>query len=240
MDTRISHQSLADKIAADLEQKIFAGKLKPGQRIIEDPICQAFGVSRSPVREAFQILENRGLVVREPRKGISVAKIERQEAENYYRIRYVLEGLAVWLAVRKQTPELVEKLKKLHAKMIDTSVTGNHSTYRRLNEQFHALIINACGSPQLIQMIHTLRRQMALLRLAVASSEGWMASSTKIHEALIAAIEAGDAEAAEQIRRNTVIRMIERFSEIFKNQPKAKDKVQRHATSIGFQAAPSD
>jgi DNA-binding GntR family transcriptional regulator len=104
MDKLTSHKSLAENIVEDLEQKIFAGKLKPGQRIIEDPICEAFGVSRSPVREAFQILEKRGLVVREPRKGISVTKVERQEAENYYRIRYVLEGLAISLTVQNQRP----------------------------------------------------------------------------------------------------------------------------------------
>jgi DNA-binding GntR family transcriptional regulator len=112
----------------------------------------------------------------------------------------------------------VKNLKIVHAKMIDASVKGNQSTYRKLNQQFHALIINACGNPQLIKMIHTLRRQMELLRLAVTNSPGWMASSTKIHEVLIAAIEAGDAEAAEQIRKKTVIGLIERFSEIFNNK----------------------
>jgi DNA-binding GntR family transcriptional regulator len=218
MDKLTNHKSLAEHIVEDLEQKIFAGKLKPGQRIIEDPICEAFGVSRSPVREAFQILASRGLVVREPRKGISVATIKRQEAENYYRIRYVLEGLAVSLAVQRQTPELVKKLKMFHAKMIEVSVTGNHSAYRKLNQQFHELIMNDCGNPQLIQMIYTLRRHMTLLRMAVTNSPGWMESSTKIHEALIAAIEAGDAEAAEQIRKNTIIGLIERFSEIFENE----------------------
>ena len=218
MGKSTSHQSLAEKIVADLEQKILTGKLKLGQRIIEGPICQAFDVSSSPVREAFQILENRGLVVREPRKGVSVAKIDRQTGLNYYRIRYVLEGLAVSLTLQKQPPELVEKLRMFHAKMIDASVKGNQSTYRKLNEQFHALIINACGNPQLIQMIDTLRKQMTLLRLAVSNSPGWMESSTKIHEGLIAAIETGNAEAAERIRKNTVNRMIERFSEIFSDE----------------------
>jgi DNA-binding GntR family transcriptional regulator len=218
MDKLTQHKSLAEHIVEDLEQKIFAGKLEPGTRIIEDPICQAFGVSRSPVREAFQILESRGLVVREPRKGISVAKIKRQEAENYYRIRYVLEGLAVSLAVQKRTPELLRKLKLFHARMIDASAKGNHSSYRKLNQQFHELIFNACGNPQLIQMIHTLRRHMTLLRFAVTNSPGWMESSTEIHAALIAAIEAGDAEAAEQIRKNTIVGLIERFSEIFENE----------------------
>ena len=166
-------------------------------------------------------MENRGLVVREPRKGVSVVKIGRQEAENYYRIRYVLEGLAVSQTIQRQTPELVKQLRLLHAKMIDASDKDNQSASRKLNEQFHALIINACGNPQLIQMIQTLRRQMTLLRLAVTNAPGWMTSSTKIHEQLITAIGAGDSDAAEQIRKDTIIGLMERFSGIFKNGEEA-------------------
>ena len=109
MKELIRQRSLAQHIVEDLERRIIARTLKPGQRIIEESLCKTFGVSRSPVREAFQILESRGFVVREPRKGISVAKITPQEAKDIYRIRASIEGLAMSLAVRKQTPALLEE-----------------------------------------------------------------------------------------------------------------------------------
>ena len=217
MDELIRQRSLAEHIVEDLERRIISRTLKPGQRIIEESLCKTFGVSRSPVREAFQILESQGFVVREPRKGISVAKITPQEAEDIYRIRAGLEGLALSLAVQKQTPELLKKLKNLNAQMVHASEKKNGKTYNNLNQKFHELIVSACGNQRLAQLIRTFDRQTARYRIAVMVGPGWMENSTRIHKAIIAAFEAGDAEAAERIRRSAVLNQITRFSEIFKN-----------------------
>ncbi len=214
----IKQKSLAEYIVEDLEQKITAGTLTPGQRIIEEALCKAFGVSRSPVREAFQILESRGFVVREPRKGISVAKMTPQEAENIYRIRASLEGLATSLAVQNQTPELLQKLKEMHEQMIRAAEKNNAKTYRNLNQKFHELLISACGNPRLIQLIRNFNKQAMRYRLAITNSPGWMANSTRIHAAIIASFKAGDAEAAERIRKNSILGQIEHFSELFENR----------------------
>jgi len=220
MDELIRQKSLAEHIVEDLENKITGGTLKQGQRIIEEALCKTFGVSRSPVREAFQILENRGFVVREPRKGISVARITPLEAENIYRIRASLDGLATSLAVRNQTPDFLRKLKKIHEQMIRAAEKENGAAYQQLNQKFHTVLINACGNPRLIQLIGNFDKQTMRYRLAVMSSPGWMTNSTKIHAEIIASFEAGDAEAAERIRKNSILGQIERFSEIFNNGEK--------------------
>jgi DNA-binding GntR family transcriptional regulator len=217
MNELIRQKSLAEHIVEDLEQKIIARTLKPGQRIIEESLCKTFGVSRSPVREAFQILESRGFVVREPRRGISVAKITPQEADDIYRIRAGLEGLALSLAVQKQTPVFFKKLKTIHAQMIRASVNENVKTYNNLNQKFHELIIIACGNPRLIQLIRNFDKQTIRYRLAIVNSPGWMENSTRIHAAIIAAFEAGDADEAERIRKNSILGQIRQFPEIFKN-----------------------
>ncbi len=77
-------------------------ELSPGERIIEDARCKTLGVSRSPLREAFRILESMGFVTREPRKGISVAEVTPEEAENIHLMRANLESLAVYLAGKKR------------------------------------------------------------------------------------------------------------------------------------------
>ncbi len=217
MDELIKQKSLAEHIVEDLEQKIISRTLRPGQRITEEALCKTFGVSRSPVREAFQILENRGFVVREPRKGISVAKITPQEAEDIYRIRASLDGLATSLAVQKRTPEFMKKLRKMHEQMIRAAENESCTTYQNLNQKFHSLIITTCGNPRLIQQIDNFDKQTMRYRLAVASGPGWMSNSTRIHTAIVDAIEAGDAEAAERIRKESILGQIERFPEIFKN-----------------------
>lgn len=214
---RINQKSLAEHIVEDLEQKIIAGTLKPGQRIIEEALCKAYGVSRSPVREAFQILESQGFVVREPRRGISVATITPREAEQIYRIRASLEGLAMSLAVHGQTPKLLKKLKQMHQQMLQAAAMDNPAAYKRLNQGFHELVINACGSPRLIQLIRSFDKQTLRYRLAVTHSPRWMTSSAQIHARIIAAFEAADAEAAERIRRQAILGQIEQFPEIFKD-----------------------
>ena len=220
MDGLIRQKSLAEHIVEDLEEKITDGTLQPGQRIMEEALCKTLGVSRSPVREAFQILESRGFVVREPRKGISVARNTQREAEDIYRIRASLDGLATSLALEKQTPELLKQLKKIHEQMIRAAEKENGAAYQQLNEKFHELLINASNNLRLIQLIRNFDKQTIRYRMAVANSPGWMANSTRIHSAIIASFEAGDAEAAGRIRKNSILGQIERFPEIFKNGEK--------------------
>ena len=220
MDERIRQKSLAEHIVEDLEQKVVGGVLAPGQRIIEEALCKTYGVSRSPVREALRVLENQGFVVREPRRGISVATITPREAEHIYRIRASLEGLATALAVQNQTPELLGKLKDLHQQMMRAAEKKNIKAYQILNQQFHELIVGASGSPRLIQLIQSFDKQTMRYRLAVTHAPGWMTKSTRLHAATIASFEAGDAEAAERLRRQAILGQIEQFPDIFKDGEK--------------------
>lgn len=217
MDELIRQKSLAEHIVEDLERKIIDRTLQPGQRIVEEVLCKAFGVSRSPVREAFQILESRGFVVREPRKGVSVTRITRQEAEDIYRIRASLDGLATSLAVRKRTPEFLIKLRKMHEQMIRAAEKNNGTAYQNLNQKFHELIVAASDNPRLIQLIRNFDKQTMRYRLTVMSGPGWMANSVKLHTAIVEASEAGDAEAAERIRKESILNQLERFPELFRN-----------------------
>jgi DNA-binding GntR family transcriptional regulator len=218
MSERIKHKSLAEHIVQELEAKIIDETLTPGQRIIEETLCKTFKVSHSPVREALQILESRGFVVREPRRGFTVVRITLQEVEHIYRIRASIEGLAMSLAVRYRTPKLLDKLTRMHEKMILVAEKGNDKVYQGLNHKFHEIIVSACGNPRLIQLIRTFDRQTARYRVAVMIGPGWMENSTHIHKAIIAAFETGDAEAAERIRRGVVLSQIKRFSEIFSTE----------------------
>jgi DNA-binding GntR family transcriptional regulator len=214
----IEQKRLAEHIVEDLEARIIDGVFKSGERIDEEALCKAFAVSRTPLKEALQILENRGFLVREPRRGIFVARVTPQEVEDIYRIRASLEGLAMSLAVQRRTPELLGKLKKLHEKMITVAGKGNDGYYQKLNLRFHEMIVGACGNPRLIELIRTFDKQTTRYRVAVMIAPGWIDNSTRIHKAIIAAFEAGDAEAAEGIRRGVVLNQSKRFSEIFTSE----------------------
>ncbi len=213
MKNFINHQSLVDQIVQGLEKEILEGTLKPGERIIEAAICKRLGISRSPVREAFRILESEGFVAREPRKGISVARITPQEAEDIYLIRANLESMATYLAVKRQNPEVLKGLKKLHDQMNEVASEGNVRAYINLNLKFHDILISACENERLIQLIKTFGKQAMRYRLEASSMPGWMNSSLKIHEGIIRSFESGDAEEAERLRKNAILSHIGRFTQ---------------------------
>jgi DNA-binding GntR family transcriptional regulator len=212
MESIIKHESLVEKIVLEIEKKILDGSLKPGERIIEEALCRTLGVSRSPLREAFRILESRGFVTREPRKGISIAQITPEEADEIYVIRANLESLATFLAVKKQDPDVLKKLKKLHQQMVDVAKKGNTGAYFNLNLKFHDTLIGACGNKRLIQLIETFSKQTMRYRLEAVAIKGWMQSSVEVHEAILESFASGDAKKAELIRKKGVLGHIQRFA----------------------------
>ena len=223
MENIFSHKSLADHIAQDLEEKIIAGALKPGARIIEETLCKTFDVSRSPVREALRILESQGFVHREPRKGVSVTTTTRKEAEDIYRIRAGLESLATHLAVENQDRAVLKKLKEIHHKMAEHANKGNVTAYFNLNLKFHETLVNASKNKRLIQMIEMFVKQTKRYRIEVLKIPDRLKASIENHEAIIQSFEAGDAKQAEYLRKSTILRNIRMFSEIFTEEEKNAD-----------------
>jgi DNA-binding GntR family transcriptional regulator len=224
MENFIKHKSLVEQIVQGLEKKILEGNLKPGQRVIEGTLCKTLGVSRSPVREAFRILESKGFVTSEPRKGISVATITSQEAEDIYMIRATLEGLATYLAVKRRDPKVLKKLKEFHRQMGKVPVKTNVNAYFNLNIKFHETLIHACENNRLIELIHNFDKQTRRYRLEAISIQGWINSSIKIHDTIIQAFESGDAEEAEQLRKKMILSQIDRFSKKIKMEEKSEDR----------------
>jgi DNA-binding GntR family transcriptional regulator len=220
MENFIKHESLVHQIVQGLEKKILEGTLKPGARIIEEDLCRTLGVSRSPVREAFRILESEGFVTHEPRKGISVSEVSPEEASDIYLIRANLESLAISLAVRKQNPEVLKKLKGYNDEMKEAASRNDVRTYFELNLKFHETFVEACGNKRLIQLIRSFEKQITRYRLEVLSVPNWTRSSLKIHEELIRSFESGDAEKIEQIRRKGILSHIERFSNVVRKEEK--------------------
>jgi DNA-binding GntR family transcriptional regulator len=221
LETHIKQKSLVDFIIQDLEDKINGGILKPGERIVEETLCKAFGVSRSPVREALRTLESQGYLAREPRKGVSVSRVTAKEIEDTYRIRANLESLAVYLAVKKQDPKVLQKLNKINRKMIELAEEGKVSgAYFNLNLKFHKTLVDACDNKRLIQMIDTFVKQTKRYRLQILSIPGRIEASLKNHEMIVRSFEAGDAKKAESLRKDTILKNIRTFTETFEKEEK--------------------
>ena len=204
-------KSLTEHIVEDLEEKIITGTLKPGERIIEEDLCKTYGVSRSPVREAFRILESQGFIVSESRKGVSVMKISHEDIDNIYRIFAVLESLSAYQAVKKQNPQVLRRLKKLHARMIELAAQNKTRAYFKANLQFHETMINASENHRLIKILQTFTKLIQRYRLRLLSIPGRLPESLDSHEEIIRAFESGDAEGIEKMRREAIMKNVQQL-----------------------------
>jgi DNA-binding GntR family transcriptional regulator len=212
------HKNLVQTIVENIEDRIVQGDLKPGERLTEQTMCSALNVSRSPLREAFRILENQGFLVNNARKGVFVSALTRKEAVDIYTIRANLESLATYLAVKSEDPELAQKLREILNEMKDAVKCKDSERFLSNNFMFHETLILFCGNNLLIEMLRRFNKQTARYRAMILSTPGKTAESIKNHEALINSIEEGDAAKAEIIRKESILNNIELVEKIFKDK----------------------
>lgn len=214
-DCGVQHKSLVQVIAEDIESRILRGELHPGERLIEQVMCDRLNVSRSPLREAFRILENQGFLVNNARRGVFVSQLSKREATDIYTIRANLESLATFLAVRGDHTTLTTRLKDIHAQMVHCAETNDAWKYAELNERFHEVLIAACGNERLIEMLGIFGKQTSRYRSGVMLSPGKMEDSLRKHEKLIESIESGDAAEAERLRKESILANIALIDKLF-------------------------
>lgn len=149
--------TLVQQIANVLKDGILNGKLKGGEQLLEDKLKREFDVSRTPLREAFRILEREGLVEILPWKGAFVRKISRKDIKEVFPLRANLEGFAARLAYENSTKGLVDVMEKCLENM-HRSIDGNDfAEYSKHHIAFHDAFITASQNQTLIDIILNLR-----------------------------------------------------------------------------------
>lgn len=192
--------NVAQFIAEKLEGMILQGELAPGTRLIQTEVAADFGVSRLPVRDAFAILIQKDLVVALPRRGVMVREIDRQQLNNLFELRELLETHAVKRSLPHLTPADLEQAERLVAKQEKTA-ERDMVTLLDIDESFHRLLWSRCGNAELDAHIGDVWRRIKLIRAQARQVAGWKKRSLESHHRILASLRAGDAKAAvEQIR----------------------------------------
>ena len=156
---------LRDVVFNTLRQAILRGELEPGERLMEIQLAQKLGVSRTPIREAIRKLELEGLVIMVPRKGAEVAHITEKDMRDVLEVRSTLEELAVTLACKNVTDEVIEALKASNKVFESAIVSKDVVKIVDADVHFHDVIYNSTHNQRLIQIINNLREQMYRYRL---------------------------------------------------------------------------
>jgi DNA-binding GntR family transcriptional regulator len=162
---KIERESVTEKAVALLRQKILAGDLPAGTRLIESEVAEQLGTSRAPVREAFLILQPEGLVVSESTRGTFVAEISAEDVREISMLRCVLEGLAVRLYGQRITAESLAELHALAHNMQEAAACRDMEMMLDLHLRFHERIWQLSGQKRLCE---TLQRMIGPIRLFLA------------------------------------------------------------------------
>ncbi len=144
---------LTDNIYSALADVLVGQVFKGGERLVETDLQKHFGVSRSPIREAFRKLETKGLVEIIPRKGTFVKRVKLKDIENSFDVRAVLEGLAAKKAQMKMSDQDRAKLERTFRHMIVAAQENNPESMRKSVYQFHKAFILSSGNDFLINVL---------------------------------------------------------------------------------------
>ncbi len=185
-----------------LKKSILHGKLKAGQRLIEEQLAYQIGISRTPVREAFHKLERDDLVSRLPKGGFAVREFTKEDVREIFGIRIALESYAASLATLHITPDKISILEK---KMDDTENAlkkGEDDKVIQLYTEFHDLLYKACKSKKLIEMINNFRDYFFRYRPALLHTpEGFKISITD-HRQMLEAMKKRNPRVVERFVRS--------------------------------------
>ena len=151
--------TIADALVEQLRQEIRSGRIAPGKRLRQGEVAARFGVSTTPVREAFAALEREGVLVGTPHRGVIVFQPTIDDLTETYEIRIPLETLATELAVKRMTLTDIDQLETVLKEMENAKRDG--ARYTNLNTRFHATIYRAAGRPKLERLITDLRDECA-------------------------------------------------------------------------------
>lgn len=193
-------------LLSQLRDRVLDGSYGPEEIIPEHALAEAFGVSRTPIREALKQLENEGLVEIRPRVGTFVRYPTRREVIELFQVKEAMEGLGAYLLAQRAPCSELDKLKNNITEStaaIDQSDTDN---YARLVHEFHWTLMLGSHNEKLIEHYDRLMNQLTYHRLVLetVSVPGRSRQSNHEHEAVVKAIEAQDAIGAELAMRNHV------------------------------------
>lgn len=193
-----SHLTLRERIVSSIRNAIINGQLKPGTRIAEPELAEKFGISRTPIREAFRQLETEGFISVIPRKGAIVASFSAQDVSNFYDLKMILEGYAARLATMTLTESEIDRMETVNRQM--TAASGKKDLRRvlDLHNEFHDTFLRAAGNDRLHQIVQSMVAQFQRYRLILAMP-GKVEGAIDQHVEIIDAFRRRDPSLAEKL-----------------------------------------
>ncbi len=190
----IMRKSLHHELVERLQTLIINSELKPGTKVPEKQLCDRFGVSRTPLREALKVLASDGLVRLEPNRGAWVTQVTEAEVQEVFPVLGALEALSGELACKHITDAEIEEVRALHAQMIESYEGRDLAAYFTINQKIHRAILLAARNGTLTTCCQALSLRMQRARYLANMTDGRWFDAVQEHEKILEYLVARDAQ----------------------------------------------
>ena len=207
--TKILQRNLYREVADRIGELIEHGELSPGERISEKQLCDRFGVSRTPLREALKVLATEGLIELLPNRGARVVQLTFKKVKDTYDLMAALEGLSGELACEYISDAEISAIRKLHDTMLEHYRNRDLLPYFKVNRQIHESILAAANNDVLQETYSNLNQRVKRVRYSKKMTERYWSQAVKDHENMMAALEKRDGALLGQLLRDHLCNKIE-------------------------------
>ncbi|MBB2776771.1 UNVERIFIED_ORG: DNA-binding GntR family transcriptional regulator [Comamonas terrigena] len=194
--TLLTPKPLYVEVAELIRQRIYSRELEPGSWIDEMKMAEAFGISRTPLREALKVLAAEGLVTMKVRRGAYVTEVSEKDLRDVYHLLSLLESDAAATVAEQANAAQLEQLQRLHQEL--EAAVADADQFFRVNEAFHMQLLALCDNRFLSQVVADLRKVMKLNRHQSLFKRGRIEDSLQEHAAIVQALVQRNPAAARQ------------------------------------------
>lgn len=192
---------MVDEAASALRRAIVEGRIKLGERLLQVKLAEMLGISRTPIREALQLLEREGLVRSFGRQGVVVTPLSAKDVEETYDVREMLDGLAGRLAAEKISDAELLELQRSLDRMTAYAEKGDRRRWIETNQLFHDTIVRVAQNERLVQALAAVRTSLDLFAPSVWAQRDRGDLSNREHQKIYEALASRNPQEAERLAR---------------------------------------
>ena len=197
----LQSRSLSMVVQQEIERGILSGEYPPGSKLIEAALAEKMGVSRGPIREAFRMLDEAGLVRTEKNRGVFVRDIPLDEALEIFDLRAAMDELVGRQLATHLTAAQRDDMQAMVSAMEQAVAAQDAQHYHLLNLQFHDRLVEMTGNRKLTAIYRKLIKELSLFR-RLNLADGWlMPASASEHQQIVQAKGDGSIEATPGVKR---------------------------------------
>jgi DNA-binding GntR family transcriptional regulator len=215
--TRAIPEPIPYYLMKKIRQGVITGRYGPGSPLREQQLEAEYGTSRGPLRESLRLLQLRGLVTHEPRRGFRVREYSAELIEQIYRLRAVLERHAVEALEGKSLERLLAALGLINHSMEEHFKSRNIEAYLESNIAFHDAIMETADNEPLRKVIEPLNEMAQPVRYMLLTQRFESSTAIDEHKKLMALLSQGDIAGAAQFVELHVLHNIEAAAQLYRS-----------------------